>query len=99
MGRSKPKRRTQRSNRLGPRRSPIVTVPTLLERARISEVVSVPPPPCASSIVRSATWIVGARLNEVWGVTRRCSSAPATVNGLNVDPGSYANWTARSVRA
>ena len=63
--------------------------PTLLDWARICAVVSVTHPRSwASPIVRSATWICGARLNEVCGVTSPCSSAPATVKGLNVEPGS-----------
>ena len=66
-----------------------MTVPTLEERARMSAVVSVPPPPsCASPISRSATWIVGGTWNCVSGSISPSSSAPATVKALNVDPGS-----------
>ena len=66
----------------------------------MSATVSVPPPPSwASPIVRSATWIVGPIVNCVRGVTMRSSIAPATVNALKVEPGSYVNPTARFTRA
>jgi len=87
--RPKPKRRTQRSKRVAPRRWPILTVPTFEDCARISEVVRLTVPrSCASSITRSATWIDGGRLKMSCGETAPSSSAPATVKALNVDPGS-----------
>ena len=67
----------------------MLTVPTLLDWARIcvADMSSVPRS-WASLIVRSATWIVGGRRKMSSGVTTSSCSAPATVNGLNVDPGS-----------
>ena len=85
----KPKRRTQPSKRRSPSFIPMVIAPTLLDCERICAVVSVSKPRCSfSPIVRSATLISGARLNEVCGVTTRSWSAPATVKGLKVEPGS-----------
>ena len=46
------------------------------------------PRACASLISRSATCSTGGRVNGVVGVTLPSSSAPATVNALNVEPGS-----------
>ena len=63
--------------------------PTLLDWARIWAVVSVTGPrACDSPMSRSATWICGGRSKGVSGVTVPSSSAPATVNALNVEPGS-----------
>ncbi len=65
------------------------TVPTFEDCARICEVVrSTVPRSCASSIVRSATVIVGGRWKMSSGETTPSCSAPATVNALNVEPGS-----------
>jgi hypothetical protein len=84
-----PNSRTQWSKRVLPSRSPIVIAPTLLDWARIWPVVIVSQPRgCESEIERSATWIVGGRLKVVSGVTLPSSMAPATVNALNVEPGS-----------
>ena len=70
-------------------RSAIVIAPTLIDCDRICAVVSVTQPRSSASwIVRSATWIGGGRLNDVSGVTTPSVSAPATVNALNVEPGS-----------
>ena len=100
VGSENPKRRTQASNFAVPSFSPIVTVPTFDDWARMSATVSVPPPPsCASWIVRSATRIVGPIVNFVRGVTSLSSIAPATVNALKVEPGSYVKPTARFWRA
>ena len=46
-------------------------------------------------MVRSATWISGASVNALCGVTRPSESIPATVTSLKVDPGSYVSVTAR----
>jgi hypothetical protein len=89
VGRPKPKRRTQRSNAAPPSRCPIMIAPTLLDWPRMPAVDSVAHPRgCDSPISRSATVMVGGRLNSVSGVTLPSSSAPATVNALNVEPGS-----------
>ena len=66
-----------------------MTAPTFEERARIvaTLIVSVPRS-SASSIVRSATWSCGGRMNSVAGVTSFSSSAAETVNALKVEPGS-----------
>jgi len=85
----KPNRRTQLSNRFAPSFRPIFTEPTLEDWARMSATVIVRYP-CAwaSSISRSATLIMGGTGSCVCGRISRSSSAPATVNGLNVEPGS-----------
>jgi hypothetical protein len=72
-----------------PTSSPIVTAPTFEDWARIRPtlIVSVPRS-SASSIVRSATWMLGASVNSVVGVTSFSSSAAETVNALKVEPGS-----------
>ena len=46
------------------------------------------PRACESLISRSATWRTGGSVNWVVGVTLPSSSAAATVNALNVEPGS-----------
>ncbi len=67
----------------------MVIAPTLLDWARICPVVIVSHPrDSASEIERSATWMVGGRLNDESGVTLPSSIAPATVNALKVEPGS-----------
>ncbi len=87
--RPKPNRRTHLSKRSLPSLSPIITEPTFEDWARISDTVSVSAPRAwASPIVRSATWIWGGRSSLVVGLISFSSSAPATVNALNVDPGS-----------
>ena len=53
----------------------------------LTVIVSVPRR-WASWITRSATWIVGASVNDVEGETTLSSSAPAIVTILNVEPGS-----------
>ena len=59
------------------------------ESLRISLVVMVSKPwSWASWISRSATSSTGGRPNFVSGVTLPSSSAAATVNALNVEPGS-----------
>ena len=64
-------------------------VPTLLDWARICSVVKMPPGSLLLLwIVRSATWIVSPSSNFVSGCTTWSPSAPATVNGLKVEPGS-----------
>ena len=89
VGRPKPNFSTQPLKRSAPSFMPMVIAPTLLDWARISAVVSVTEPRSWDSpIVRSATWMVGARPNEVLGVTTLSSSAPATVKALKVEPGS-----------
>ena len=89
MGLPKPNRRTHLSKRSLPSFRPIITEPTFEDWARIWAVLSViAPRPCASSIVRSATWIWGGRSNLVVGLISFSSSAPATVKALKVEPGS-----------
>ncbi len=67
----------------------MVIVPTFDDSERICRtVIRSVPRMCDSWITRSATWIVGASVNEVSGVTTLSSSAPAMVTILNVDPGS-----------
>ena len=66
-----------------------MTVPTLEDWARMSAVVSgPPPPPWDSPMTRSATWMVGGTANCVSGVISFSSSAPEIVKALKVDPGS-----------
>jgi len=61
---------------VGPTFSPIFTVPTLLDCARICDTVrSTPPRSCASSIVRSATVIDGGRLKTWFGVVVQRTTA------------------------
>ena len=68
--RPNPNARTHWSKRVAPTFRPMVTAPTLLEWARICAVVSVSWPRCsASPMVRSATWISGARSKVLCGVT------------------------------
>ncbi len=50
----------------------------------------------ASEISRSATWISTGKPKTVFGVTRFSERAPATVNALKVEPGSYVNPVAMS---
>ncbi len=89
VGLPKPNSRTQWSKRFSLSSRPILMAPTFEDCARIWEVVSASGPrTCDSPMVRSATWIVGGRSKTVSGVTLRSCSAPATVNALNVDPGS-----------
>ncbi len=89
VGLPNPKRRTQASKGALPSRWPIVTAPTFEDCWRIPAVLSVTGPRgCDSPISRSATLIVGARLNCDSGVTLPSSSAPATVKALKVEPGS-----------
>ena len=87
--RPKPKRLIHLLNFSAPSSSPIVTAPTFEERARIwaTLIVSVPRG-SASSIVRSATWMLGGSVKVVSGVTSFSSSAAETVNALKVEPGS-----------
>ena len=67
----------------------MVIVPTFDDWAKIwRTVIRSVPRVCASRIVRSETWIVGARTNELSGATTLSSSAAATVTILKVDPGS-----------
>ena len=54
----------------------------------MSDTVKIPPVPCASLMVRSATWICGPTRKAVSGRTTLEASAPATVNDLKVEPGS-----------
>ena len=65
----------------------------------MSDTVKIPPVPCASLMVRSATWICGPTRKAVSGRTTLEASAPATVNDLKVEPGSYVKPTARFTRA
>ena len=89
VGRPKPKRSIQPASSPAPSFSAIVIVPTFDDWARISAtVITSVPRVWASWIMRSATWIVGASVNGVVGVTTLSSSAPATVTTLNVEPGS-----------
>ncbi len=89
VGLEKPKLRTQRSKRVGPSLRPIMALPTFEERARIWATVSGPlPSSCASPIVRSATWSSEGTWSRVSGVISFSWRAPATVNALNVEPGS-----------
>jgi hypothetical protein len=63
--------------------------PTLDDTSRIPATVRRSQPRgWESSIWRSDTCRIGGRLNSVLGVTFPSSSAPATVNALNVEPGS-----------
>ena len=96
VGLPKPKRRTHWSKRRAPSVRPISAAPTLEDSARMPATARVSQPrSCASLISRSATWRTGGRLNVVDGVTLPSSSAPATVNALNVEPGSYVAPVAR----
>ncbi len=66
-----------------------VIVPTFDDSERICRtVIRSVPRVCASWITRSATWIVGASVNDVVGETTLSSSAAAIVTILNVEPGS-----------
>ena len=89
VGVPKPKRRTHWSKRLAPSRRPISAAPTFEDSARMPATSRVSQPrACASLISRSATCRIGGSVNGVVGVTLPSSSAPATVNALNVEPGS-----------
>ena len=68
---------------------PIVTAPTLLDHWRIcrTEYVTVPRG-CDSLISRSATWMLGGRVNFVSGVTSPSARAPEIVTSLKIEPGS-----------
>ena len=67
----------------------IVFVPKFDDSERICRtVIRAVPRMCDSWITRSATWIGGASVKDVSGVTTLSSSAPAMVTILNVEPGS-----------
>ena len=95
-----PKRSIHDASSGPPRCCAMVIVPTFEDCARIwRTVIRAVPRVCASPIVRSATWILGASRNDVVGETMLSSSAAATVTILKVEPGSYRSVTARFLRA
>ncbi len=89
VGLPKPKRSTQEPKSFSPSFSPIITVPTFDDWARMSPTVrSRVPTGWDSPIVRSATWISPGTVRVVSGLTMPSWSAPAIVKGLKVEPGS-----------
>ena len=88
-GAPKPKRCTHPLKRSAPSSLPILIAPTLLEWARICDVVRVSSGCSVSSwIVRSATWIWSGMLKPRGGRDQPCCSAPETATTLKVEPGS-----------